>query len=326
MISECDFQNNSATTGSGAAVRSYGTQSQGTSAYLERSVIDQSHYDADNAFGCDVIFESCKCAGADASQFLNSAGAGLCFVAVIGASDDSCDGLFSSLTNWPDVIHAFNPEDIEFRTGLSDDRNSNLDDPVGFAAGIDTAVSVMNCTFINHTCTLQSSISPFVGGAGLSLQSVTLSLLTSLTFKGNTAKQGAGLHLKACENTILWDSSFTNNHATHEGGAVASVDTGEAGLLIGRTNITHCSALLGGAIYWGPATNTTVGQGSRLINNTAVTSGGAVYCNGCQSCMLINSVEVAWNSVTSETGSGGGGYFDQCLGVTLDGISLHDNR
>ena len=76
---------------------------------------------------------------------------------------------------------------------------------------------------------------------------------------------------------------ISNNVAAHKGGAVALVDTGQAGLLIGAPNMTNCTALIGGAVYGGPGTAIAVTNGSLLSGNKALTHGGAVYCDGCQS-------------------------------------------
>ena len=109
--------------------------------------------------------------------------------------------------------------------------------------------------------------------------------------------------------STLEDSSFVKNTANHGGGSIGLVDTGEKGLLIGGTNITNSSALNSGAVYGSPETAMIITNGSRLAGDTAITDGGAVFCNGCQFFALTDSTEL-WDN--EALGSGGECYFYLC--------------
>ncbi|KAL0045512.1 hypothetical protein WJX82_008793 [Trebouxia sp. C0006] len=205
--------------------------------------------------------------------------------------------------------------------GSNTEAASFLGDVDSLASGI--VVDVRDCSFSNHTCTSQPSLDPFLGGAGVRIESASTAVLTRLIFEDNYARQGAGLHLKAVDTTLLWDSSFSNNVAAREGGAIALVDTGEAGLLIGATNVTNCTALIGGAVYGGAGTAIAVTNGSMLNGNKALTHGGAVYCDGCQSFAMRDSTVISWNEAPQ---SGGGGYFDMGLLISMEECFVSNNR
>ena len=312
VISGCSFTHNMASASNGAAVYVYGLELKLTSVFMENSVVSQSTYSTPSADNCDVVFESCSCAGASSSQFVDSLGTGLCIVDVEGGQC-AVDALPSGSLSF-----AFGAYDI------TTDTNNELDT---FLGDVDTVVNaivvdVRDCIFSNHTCTSQPSLDPFLGGAGLHIESASVTVLTRLMFTDNYARQGAGLHVKACDTTLLWNSSFLNNTATHEGGAVALVDTGEAGLLIGVTNMTNCTALTGGAVYGGPGTAIAITNGSILSGNRAVTNGGAVYCNGCQTFAMRDSTSVTANEARQ---SGGGCYFDMTLLIVVEDSLLNNN-
>ena len=312
MISSCYFQRNFASSGAGAAVRSFGLQANLMHmVYLENVTVSESLFGSADTANCDVVLESSGCATAQSSHFVNSLGAGLCIIDVGGRQ---CSDYYKTT-----------PVAFLSMPGFSVyDYGDNAREFIGYQDSInDISVQVTNCVFSGHTSFPASAANQFVGGAGLRLESLPVSLLTGLVFSDNRARQGAALHLKACDKTVLLDSSFVDNTASHEGGSIALVDTGEAGLLIGATNITNCSALRGGAVYGSPGTAMVITNGSRLTNNTAVTDGGAVYCNGCQYFALTGSA-IVWRNVAS--GSGGGCYFDACVLLTLTGIGVYDNR
>ena len=312
LISSCDFQCNFASSGAGAAVYTFGLQPKLLNlVHVEYCIVTDSLFGSADTGNCDVRLESCHCASVQSSHFLNSLGTGLCIVDVVGGRCDEAS----------DVQDAF--QSISFFLEPRFDGYES-DSFIGdFTLNNAISVHVTASEFASHTSFPMSAADPFVGGAGLRLESLPVSLLTNLVFRHNSARQGAALHLKACDKTVLQDSSFVNNTASHEGGSIALVDTGEKGLLIGGTNITNSSALSGGAVYGGPGTAMIVTNGSRLTGSTAASDGGAVYCNGCQSFALTDSAEVWENEAL---GSGGGCYFDACVLLNLTAILLHDNR
>ena len=310
LIFGCNFSNNFASSGTGAAMYAYGLQPKLTFVNLEASTVNASRFGSDSTANCDVMFRSCRCAGAKSSQFWNSLGTGLCIVDVDGGQ---CDHAYQLPSGYVIV-------DYDSYGSARNDERTDFVGPLNLGNSI--SVDVENCTFSNHT-SFPETADPFVGGAGLRLESVGVSVLSSLTFINNSARQGGALHLKACDTTVLGDSFFYSNTASHEGGAVALVDTADAGLLIAATNMTKNSALRGGAVYGGPGTAVIISNGSRLFGNNALTDGGAVYCNGCQRLTLRESAEVGNNKAM---GLGGGCYLDACLLLNLTQIWLHDNQ
>lgn len=319
VVSGCDFQQNVATANKGAAIYAYGLELKLTSVFIETSNISQSMFSEPSESNCDVMFESCRCAGASFSHFKDSLGTGLCFVDVQDGECDASISLPSGALSFAFGSYAITSSDP--LVGSNTEAASFLGDVDSLASGI--VVDVRDCSFSNHTCTSQPSLDPFLGGAGVRIESASTAVLTRLIFEDNYARQGAGLHLKAVDTTLLWDSSFSNNVAAREGGAIALVDTGEAGLLIGATNVTNCTALIGGAVYGGAGTAIAVTNGSMLNGNKALTHGGAVYCDGCQSFAMRDSTVISWNEAPQ---SGGGGYFDMGLLISMEECFVSNNR
>ena len=319
VVSGCNFQQNVATANKGAAIYAYGLELKLTCVFIETSNISQSTFSEPSESNCDVMFESCRCAGASFSHFKDSLGTGLCFVDVQDGECDASISLPSGALSFAFGSYAITSSDP--LVGSNTEAASFLGDVDSLASGI--VVDVRDCSFSNHTCTSQPSLDPFLGGAGVRIESASIAVLTRLVFEDNYARQGAGLHLKAVDTTLLWDSSFSNNVAAREGGAIALVDTGEAGLLIGATNVTNCTALIGGAVYGGAGTAIAVTNGSVLNGNKALTHGGAVYCDGCQSFATHGSTVVSWNEAQQ---SGGGGYFDMGLLISMEECFVSNNR
>lgn len=95
-----------------------------------------------------------------------------------------------------------------------------------------------------HTCVcLQASppadSRPFIGGGGLEVQTAQPIIVADCVFENNRGRQGSALHLNACPSTLVWNSTFDNNHATYEGGAVALVNSAGQGLLLAKSTLTR---------------------------------------------------------------------------------------
>lgn len=92
---------------------------------------------------------------------------------------------------------------------------------------------------------------PLVGAAALDLLSIPYSVLADSVFKDNMGRQGPAVHLDSCTAIVMWNDTFDGNVATHEGGAIATVNSHGKGILLGASKLIHNVALAGGALYGG---------------------------------------------------------------------------
>lgn len=60
------------------------------------------------------------------------------------------------------------------------------------------------------------------------------------------------MHLDSCTATVMWNDTFDYNIATHEGGAIAIVNSTGTRILLGASKLQNNVALAGGALYGGP--------------------------------------------------------------------------
>ena len=83
--------------------------------------------------------------------------------------------------------------------------------------------------------------------------------------------------MDSCSITIMWNLTFTNNVAIHEGGAVAFIENQHTdGLLLGETRMHNNRARAGGAIYADAGAALQISNHSRFEDNYAIETGDAL--------------------------------------------------
>lgn len=163
---------------------------------------------------------------------------------------------------------------------------------------------------------------PLAGGAGLDILDVPYAILAGLVFENNYGRQGSGLHLDTCTGAVIWNCTFVGNNATHEGGAIATVNSHGKGILLGASVVNNSFALSGGGIYANTGASVTVTNNTLLFNNTAVTYGGAMTCDACQA-VTVQLNTMAYNNVASQLG--GAFYVTGCTIFSMNQSQMTGN-
>lgn len=163
-----------------------------------------------------AYLSSCKCVGIIDSVFENNVGKGLCIHGQIGSSPCYC----------------YNSDPVLFnKTTIAGPANELfLDNFLDRYADLVISVDIRHSHFTNNTDAFltRTSAEPedvqpidyLTGGAGLAIQNVLLTVLSSNTFSSNKGRQGSGLHLDTCFVTYVWNSTFNSNTATGQGQAL----------------------------------------------------------------------------------------------------------
>ena len=167
-----------------------------------------------------AYLSSCKCVGITDSVFENNVGKGLCVHGQLGSSPDcyNSDPVFFNKTT------IAGPANEHFLTQFLD----RYDDMI-------ITVDIRRSHFINNTDAFltRTSAEPedvqpidyLTGGAGVDIQAVLFTVLSSNTFTSNRGRQGSALHLDTCFMTYVWNSTFDSNTATGQGRAFVSAST-----------------------------------------------------------------------------------------------------
>lgn len=162
-----------------------------------------------------AYLSSCKCVGITNSVFENNVGKGLCIHGQIGSSPD-----------------CYNSDPVLFdKTTIAGPANDLfLDNFLDRYEDLVISVDIRHSHFSNNTDAFltRTSAEPedvqpidyLTGGAGLAIQSVLFTVLSSNTFSSNRGRQGSGLHLDTCFVTYVWNSTFDSNTATGQGQAL----------------------------------------------------------------------------------------------------------
>lgn len=264
-----------------------------------------------------LYLSSCKCVGIANSVFNNNIGKGLCVHSQLGSSPDchNSDPVFFRQ-------NTINSPDDQFLATFLD----RFDDLV-------ITVDIRGSEFSNNTDAFLTRTTPepdgaqpidyLTGGAGLDMQEVLFTIVTSSTFTGNRGRQGSAVHLDTCFTSYIWNCTFASNTATGQGGALALVNShSHKGLLLANSTFMDGDALFGGAIYADVGASITISNNSQLVRNHAVTAGGAVFCDNCQSLTLELQTNLSYNTAL---GSGGAVYGDACVLITAEGALMSNN-
>lgn len=249
-----------------------------TNVFLRDSII------TDSLAGASVFLRNTLCVGVINTVFANSSQVGLVILGTIG---DSCEDNFAQSE---DIL--FHPKAIT-AVPIEQERITE------FFIGAETTNDIRFCTFSNHTLDQQPSIQHYAGGAALLIAGGIIShnILAGNHFEGNSGIQGSGIQLMSCSATVIWNSSFLNNAASQQGGALSSVLSAANGVLLGDSVLVNNSALMGGALYGDTNTQYIIAGSTQLTGNTAQTLGGAVYCEACWNVEMDPGTVIQSNSL-----------------------------
>ena len=264
-----------------------------------------------------LYLSSCKCVGISSSSFESNTGIGLCVHGQLGSSPD-CSGSDPLFFNQSTVADPSDEAFLELFLGRYDDLVITVD--IRASNFLDNTDA-----FLTRATAEPDAVQPIdylTGGAGLDIQEVLFTVLSSNVFRRNSGRQGSALHLDTCFASFIWNSTFDNNTATGQGGALALVNSHSKGLLISNSTLSNGQALFGGAIYADVGADVTISS-SQLAGNHAVTDGGAVFCDNCQKLLLEQQTLLQYN--TAE-GAGGAVYCDGCILMTANAVMMTDNR
>jgi len=317
VIANSSFTGSAKNRGSlgASAVYVYGLSGRFSSAVIVNSVFSNIASIASETL---VRLFTCKCVGVLNSTFASSGSSGLYIEDVSG----SCE---VDAKNDRGIYNAgvlFLRDTVVTGAG-SPDASNEISQALGGDVSSQISVDIRASSFLNNTIHIQNtSADPVVGFGAVTLLSVRTVLLSEVTASGNTGRQGAAIHLDAIFALVIWNSTFMNNSAAYEGGAVAMVNSHGPGIWLGATHFSGNSAWRGGAIYGSLGTKIIIAGESTLENNTAATRGGAVYCAGSSQVKMQDCV-ISGNNAND---AGGGCYCDACQELLVNSARVSYNR
>ncbi|KAL0038989.1 hypothetical protein WJX77_004333 [Trebouxia sp. C0004] len=312
VIDSCRFEGNAAiynhgNPGDGSALYVDGYTARDTALYIKNSTFFANNGSSSPGSGA-VMASQCNCVGIIDSNFKNNLGIALIIKLSLGDCEN--DGL-----PYPPLFN------LSAIAGNGDTYlNQYMQDTI---LGGSTSVDIRNTTFKGNVDSTflqgvdtEAVATALKGGAGLSIQSTQRIMLVDLHFDDNKAWQGGALLLDSCFAAVIWSSTFTNNLATQGGGAIASVNNLHlGGLFIGNTSATNNTALTtGGALYGADQASIIIGNGTVFDGNEAFTdgdaAGGALYVDSSSAIQSTNTTYYGnWAAV-------GGAVYIAGLGAT----------
>ena len=320
LVDSCKFEHNiirynSGNPGNGAALYVDGYAGLATSLYVLNSSFSRNDGSSSPASAAMHAIR-CQCIGIMNSSFEDNLGIAI----TIDQTSGNCANkqlVFPPLFNLSTVA------------GDSDDYLDQFTAHtiLGFSIAVDirsTSFSGnVDSTFLQPVDTKAVAVN-LRGGAALSILSTQRILLVDLHFDENKARQGGAVLLDTCLATIIWSNTFTNNIATQEGGAVATVHNEHAGgLFIGNTSYMGNSALTGGALYGTDQASITISNSTTLDGNTASFSGGAISCVSCKLLTIQSQVSMTSNRADVY---GGAMYAESSTAIQAVDVRYCDNR
>ena len=337
-IQACTFRNNIAFQGAGGAVYLDGLSQRYTSVLLADSAFIHNSVPANAAAGqilgdtldslslqtsCSgALLQYCSCIGIWNCTFLNNLGSGLCLDNIAGLCENPIHR-----SNYPDPLY-----DILFNgSALSSQGSSFVTDFVTSTVSVD----VRGSKFINNEAHSfdqavfykfkngLKTIGDVRGGGGIFVNLVQYALFADCIFKDNNAIQGGGMYLDGSTAIMIWNSTFDNNTAIGSGGAIASVNSHDIGVIVGASTIQNGWARSGAGFYGGAGSSLTVTNGTSMVNNSAVSYGGAIHCVNCQEVTAEFGASLASNKAGD---AGGACYCDGCVLFQLSNATLQKNR
>ena len=152
-----------------------------------------------------------------------------------------------------------------------------------------TTGTITNCMFLNNEG---------VFGAGLSLDGMVDAVVTGCHFEGNEGVRGGGLYIGEDANSKIEDCVFLKNSAVEIGLGAGMYIQNES-----KTTIINCE----------------------FDSNVGIGAGGGLFSLGNKSDIEIKNSKFNDNSVTGETGLGGG-LFAQDSEIEIDNCSFDSNK
>ena len=92
---------------------------------------------------------------------------------------------------------------------------------------------------------------------------------------------------------------------------------------MGASTIQNIWARSGAGFYGGAGSSLTMTSGTSMVNNTAVSYGGAIHCVNCQEVTAEYGASLASNKAGE---AGGACYCDGCVLFQLSNATLQKNR
>jgi hypothetical protein len=156
--------------------------------------------------------------------------------------------------------------------------SDNIDD---FGLGVGGAISSLLGTLNVSTSTFNGDGGVFVVGGGAIYADDISTTISNCTLTSNQAEYGAGVYQDSNDNMVVSGTTFTDNIASNDTGAVN----------------------YGGAFY---------NSGNAYVYNTTVTANEAEYGGGifCFGDLTLTNCTVSTNSGTASSNAGGGIYVD----------------
>ena len=266
-----------------------------------------------------VLVSYCQCVGVYNTTFVNNTGAGLGLRGFQGQCEtNGVAALFPPLFN---------------RSTIAGDEGSqwiinNTNSDVLTSVSVDIRQSIfdnnIDPSLLRSAKNQSLSVVSTGGAGGLNMIDVYRSILADNLFQNNQGVQGGAVHMEACSITIIWNVEFSNNSASHEGGALASIDNQHTiGTFMGAITAKNNRAQSGAAIYAEAGEILTITNSSVLEENYAATRGGAVHCVNCQLLQAQLDVRLGSNSAGQ---SGGAIYLDDCDQFVASNMQVINNR
>lgn len=273
--------------------------------------------DINDAGECSgVLCSSCQCVGVYNSTFINNTGAGIC----IRSSQGNCET--SQAQTYPPLFNRSTIAGVSGSQWIINNTNADL---------ASVSLDIRASTFVNNVApgviraaTDESLLQAAVqSGGAINMVDVHRSILADNVFQSNQGEQGGAIHMDSCSVPILWNITFIDNTAMHEGGALSFIENQHTdGMFMGAITARNNSARSGGALYADAGAGLTITNGSVFEYNSAVAVGGALHCVSCQQTTVQLDVDMGFNMAQD---SGGAIYLDNCDSFTATSLQLHNN-
>ncbi len=195
--------------------------------------------------------------------------------------------------------------------------------------------------------TFDSNTAP-IGGAVASTANTRVTFTDTASFgtsNGNTAWTGGAVYIGAGTLTFSGTSTFENNTALDDGGAIYTSDSGSLAITTSASftknqgNYDGLNVGNGGAVWWGGTgaafsstfattggvtftNNSTLGSSTTISNGAG--SGGAVYFAGTGTISITSSTPMTFDSNTAY--NSGGAIAAASGSITFEGVTMSDTN